>query len=213
MFTGGGTVIDGLLPFIGVVFYTPRTGSTCMARALVAGTGFEITYSDITDNLNAQCSDADYKMNPEFLEPSEAQLLTLRDKPKSYDGTIIKVQAVYRRYMGPHRYRVVVMRRDRGEIIESTDAATAKRASGPVRVAPHLDMLMDRATEELRYRTDVISVHTCRYGHEFVYNPRPFFEQLEHDGWPIDPAKASAIIDPDKYRHRCQPESLHRATP
>ena len=119
-----------------------------------------------------------------------------------HEGKLVKVLWGGLPRLVVHPYRVVFMTRHPEEIRQSYGAFFGN-VPGPVQlVVDRYDALMVDAVEMLRNRRDT-EVWTFKY-REIVKDPRPAFERLHADGWPIDAEKAAAMVDPALCRFRLE---------
>ena len=157
--------------------------------------------SDKRDLINAENSDESYKPNEEGLyEPELADVMRISWWREQY-GKVVKCIVPWLGSLPVHGYRVVFMLRDPEEIRQSFRAAaglTARPRTLPT--IEHVDEAVREGQLLVANRKDVESIVTLRYREDLLTDPRRCMDLLAENGWPIDPAKASAVID----RQRCR---------
>jgi hypothetical protein len=159
-----------------VVTMFARAGSTMLCQALEAG-GLEVVKAN-----------ARYEL--EF--PRE---LKQAGWPLMYDGKALKIPFAWIHNLIPHRYKVIAMLRNAEEIQRSYLSAFGTAIDREL-----VENRTNLALEFLRWRGDV-ELTVAQYV-DVLNQPRQFFESLAHNGWPIDPRKAAAVVDPAMYRVR-----------
>jgi len=181
-----------------------RTGTSMMMKALEAG-GMEAVYNPIRENLNKFHGDEYYQPNGGGFYELQRHEYRHRDFPLMYEGKLIKMlfKGLTRLRVLPTGYRVVFMQRDPEEILQSYDAFFQVQGGIPEQVHAVINdyyPMMNDNLARLRNRKDT-EVVTLWY-RAVVENPIGAFEYLWDSGWPIDPQKAAAIVDPTLYRFR-----------
>lgn len=186
---------------IHIVSGFPRSGTTCMMRALEAG-GMTVAYSAERDQMAANHADEHYQPNPE----SKLYEVPLKDYgnvdfPLAYQDKVIKVMlwGMDHLAVNPDGYRVVIMRRDPEEIRQSYEAFFGHPLRHPWMA--EYDARIERAAALLRNRRDVKSAHIMDYV-DLIADPATEFARLQMYHWPVDIAAAAFAINPDLYRFR-----------
>lgn len=178
----------------------PRSGTTCVMRALEAG-GLTVASSPERDQMAAAHADEHYQPNPEnkLYEIPLSEYGNV-DFPLAYDGKLIKVMlpGLDHLAVNPDGYRVVIMRRDLEEIRQSYEAFFGH----PLRASwlGEYRERIQRAQRMLHNRSDVYSTTVLNY-RDLIDNPRSTFNEL-YDLIEFDIDKAATTIDPSLYRFR-----------
>lgn len=168
-----------------------------MMQALEAG-GLETIKSERRDKFNEKHSDELYKPNPEGLyEPTMKDMRAI-GFPRWHDGKALKLVLIWLNSLAVHEYRVVFMRRNLEECRQSYEAAFGGKLS-----VDTIGQRVDEAILTLRNRKDVKSLTLLSY-RDVIREPFETFQALVSDGWPIDPNKATQIIDPELCRFRLE---------
>jgi hypothetical protein len=163
-----------------VVTMFARAGSTMLCRCLEAG-GLEVARTN------------------ERYELRFPQDQKRAGWPLMYDGQLIKVPFAWIHNLTPHRYKVVALLRDPLEI----QFSYAREFKTQI----DIELIENRtrlALDFLRWRGDV-ELSVAQYAY-IVQSPLLFFESLQATGWPINAAKAAAVVDPALYRCRIAAE-------
>lgn len=113
---------------------------------------------------------------------------------REHDGCVIKVMGFFLGLLSAHEYRVCFMRRDPEEIRQS-----ARAAFGDNVTLAQIERDTEEAQRTLCNRRDVKEVTTLWYSGDVLASPVAAFERL---GWPLNAAKAAAVVDPGQYRFR-----------
>lgn len=178
-----------------------RSGTSMMMRALEAG-GLEACYKASRDELIEKHSDEHYAPNPALyeLERSDYRDPTFPDK---YEGKLIKCLApgMFRlkaRQEPKDAYQIVFMRRDPEEIRQSFQAFFGRDNAG----VENSHETVERAHDILAMRRDVRLL--MFWYRDVVSAPLDAFQRLRLSGWPIDPNKAAAVVDPALCRYRIE---------
>ena len=108
---------------------------------------------------------------------------------------MIKVLAAWLPCMAVHEYRVVFMLRDPREVFESYK----DMLDGTPWTIEHIRQEQLEGRLWLVNRRDVLSLDVVQT-EELLRDPLLIFERLAAVGWPIDPVKASQVVDPNKRR-------------
>ena len=171
-----------------------------MMKALEAG-GLDAEYKQSRDEMKDRFADTQYDPNIGGLYELERQDYKADDFPRQYDGKLIKAlnMGVPNMAVMKDGIRVVFMRRDAEEIRQSYDAFFGKQ----LRHIDNLEPRMSNIIEQILNRKDVISFDEFWY-RDVVNFPLTHFEMLAEHGWPIDPQKCAAVVDPQYCRFRLE---------
>lgn len=171
-------------------------------QALIAG-GMDAAWSEQRDQLAERRADRHYHPNPGGLYEVALKEYGQVAFPLAYQGKLIKVMlwGLDGLAVNPEGYRVIMMRRDPEEIRQSFEAFFGKPCRHPWLV--EYETRLVRAEALIRNRLDVRSQATVDY-RSLVANPAAAFRALAAEGWPIDAAKAAAVIDPAQCRYRLE---------
>ncbi len=174
-----------------------RCGTSMMMRALEAG-GLNAAYSARRDGMNQQFGDEHYKPNPGGFYELEAEDYRVPDFPRAFEGRLVKCLfgGITRIVAG--NYRIIFMRRDFEEIRQSYEGFFSTKCG--IQDEKTFLQRMEAAIGILRQRRDV-EVWEIWY-RDVVKDPLRVFKSLKDQGWPIDPLKAAAIVDPELCRFR-----------
>lgn len=179
-----------------------RTGTSMMMRALEAG-GLEAVYAPSREDMRRKYSDSDYDPNEGGLYELEREQYQAIDFPRAYDGKLIKClnMGVVTMATMPYGIMCVFMRRDVEEIRQSYDAFFGKQLGmlDPETFQRRMDLIVER----IENRWDVTSL-TQLWFRQVVDNPMMYFRQLAEEGWPIDPVKAAAVVNPELCRYKVE---------
>ena len=169
-----------------------------MMKASEAG-GLEAVYNENRDRMNQQYGDKDYQPNGGgFYELSQRQYME-PGFPRMHQGKLIKgLHGGITRIVAGN-YRIVYMHRDAEEVRQSHEAFFGKP---PPHVGDAYYAVMANAIGILRQRRDV-QLTVLQY-RDVVDEPLKAFRLLESLGWPIDPVKAAAVVNPDLCRFRLE---------
>lgn len=184
---------------IWIVSGIPRSGTSMMMQALIAG-GMSAAFDPDRDAHVAHFEDAHYKANPcgQFEIPwSDYQSAGFA---ATYDAQLVKVFHWGLVSLPPWEYRIVCMMRDPAEIQASANALLR-----PQQIDarwPDLEQQLCNTFERLGDRDDMDLV-CCDYA-ATIQDPVLAFAQLRDRGWPLDPVRAAAVVDPAWYRFRNQ---------
>ena len=204
-----------------IVGGSQRTGTSMMMQALMAG-GLEADYDPNRDRMNDQHGDEHYKPNAGGFYELRREKYQAIGFPRAHEGKLIKVLNEGILKIAPRDpadpYRIVFMRRDPEEMRQSWQAFFGPNSTHPVLRGTMGDVddwcTMQPATKRdlraiewacveqrmndivgtLRNRVDC-DVQELWY-REVVMEPALVFDMLAEAGWPIDPEKATAVIDP-----------------
>ena len=183
-----------------IVSGMPRSGTTCMMRALEAG-GMTVASSPERDQMAAVHADEHYQPNPD----SKLYEVPLReygnvDFPLAYQDKVIKVMlwGLDSLAVNPDGYRVVIMRRDPEEIRQSYEAFFGHPLRHPWMA--DYEQRIRRAQRMLHNRSDVYSATVLNY-RDLIDNPLSTFNEL-YELMEFDIDKAAATINPNLYRFR-----------
>lgn len=183
-----------------VVTGHPRSGTSMMMQALIAG-GLDAVYSDERDKVRQARCGTEYAPNPvNLFEPNAEQIRDLRhpEKAKAYDGKLVKLIfpiAMQLPIREEDHYRVIIMRRDPEEILQSYDAFFGTR------YVPKA--LLEEDTEHnlkvLHNRRDM-DLDEVWY-RDVLRDPRMWLSYLR---LPIDIDAAAAVPDASKIRYKIE---------
>ncbi len=167
-----------------------------MMRALEAG-GLEAIARKSREDFRQKFKDDVYDPNEGGLyelDPSDAT----DEFPAQFKGKLIKVlmPGLDRISVMP-KIKMVFMRRDTEEIRQSYQAFFGKSFElDDKEFTPR----MNKAIENLANRKDVEL--TVLWYKDVIAHPEQTFSDLAASGWPIDPEKAAAVVNPELYRFR-----------
>ncbi len=173
----------------------PRSGTSMMMACLEAG-GMECVSSPQRDCLNDAHADALYRPNPHGLyEPSMAEMSD-PTFPRMHEGKAVKVVVPFLGRLAVASYRVLFMRRDAEEIRQSLEGAFGERLT-----CERIENAVSEAIKTLANRRDVDMTTEVEY-RWVLKNPQTFFRSLYLFGWPINPEKAAAAVQPELCRFK-----------
>ena len=176
-----------------------RSGTSMMMRALEAG-GLTAVFNPNRDRMKEVYGDDKYVPNPAFYELSRSEYLRY-GFPRGYEGKLIKcLWGGLPKLVVVGDYRVVFMLRDPEEIRQSYEAFFD--AEAPMEVLNNYRQVMQDSIGLLNNRKDT-AVEVFQY-RQVVKAPLPHFERLAQAGWPIDPVRAAAVVDPELCRFRLE---------
>jgi len=181
-----------------------RTGTSMLMNSLIAG-GLDAFYREGRDQMNHQWGDDHYQPNGDgFFEPQREDFQNL-EFPRMHDGKLIKCLYGGLSALAVHSYRVVFMGRNSKEVKQSIMGFFKKDylPQNQESIIRNFDAVMNRIVEMASNRKDVLSLHRFQY-REVLESPLKHFIQLEEAGWPIDPIKASGIVDPSRIRFKAE---------
>lgn len=179
-----------------------RTGTSMMMNALSAG-GLDPVTNPSRDHMNDRFGDEYYQPNPNGFYELTRQEYRQLDFPKQFDGKLIKLLYAGLHRLAVHHYRILFMKRHPEEIRQSYEAFFGIVPLQYMQVFDNYKAIMTEAVNQLHNRRDVASVHVFEY-RQVVEHPFAHFEELASDGWPIDPAKAVTVVDPDQCRFKLE---------
>ena len=174
---------------------SPRCGSSMMMRALEAG-GIENAYNPECTLLGASIMDGDIRE----LSVPEVMIGGFPD-PALYDGKVMKL------FPPPWMpltaiiegdYRIIWLQRDMNLRWESYSRQQGRGERIAAVAFTMRDLAVQTAYPFMIARPDV-SMITMAYD-AIVDNPLESFQSMASEGWPIDPKKAAAIVNPRR-RH------------
>ncbi len=169
----------------------PRSGTSFMVAAMNAG-GLPLLHCPRREAWlrEAARQASGPRSNDSYLEMSEEQkALVLRGA--AGEGHIMKLQPP-----GPSQlrdglpHRIIFMSREEGLSVKSMALHFKKKNFRAQRNGKTIDDLLN----DSRQKNGCISAHVVHFD-EVTQNPLPVFEFLRSEGWPIEPAKAAAIVD------------------
>jgi hypothetical protein len=168
-----------------------RSGSSMMMRCLIAG-GLEGVYNTELDNRIFQ---EDYDPNPHgFYENVVNELDILK-----YENKLTKFpfRALLRLPIG--NYKILLLKRDPGEIFESMLKFTPYTSWGQdMVVLEFYDEIFGHIINVLQSREDV-NLTVLNYS-DVVNNPSVAFNTLVENGWNVDVEIAASLVDDSLYR-------------
>lgn len=174
-----------------------RTGTSMMMRALEAG-GLTAAYRESRDLFRKSYADDLYDPNAGGLYELEVADYRALDFPVKYRGQLVKCLLAGKVHLAVvPRLKVVFMRRDFEEIRQSYQAFFDRDL--PAKAELVLQTIED-AVAQLHNRRDCdVNVFWYR---DVLRQPAAHFTLLHESGWPIDVAKAAAIVDEKQCRFR-----------
>jgi len=176
-----------------------RSGTSMMMQCLVAG-GLDPVYDPRREHMNETYGDEHYKPNAKgFYEPSYMEYRKF-GFPKMYDGKLMKILRGGVPTLAVADYLVILMRRDPEEIRQSYEAFFG--GSADMVILNNYEERLANSEEMIRNRRDMSL--TCLDYRSVVDDPRPAFETLHGNGWPIDVDAAAAEVDPTQCRFRLE---------
>lgn len=116
--------------------------------------------------------------------------------PVKYDGKLIKVLLFNLHWLKPGAYRIVMMRRQEKDIVASRIKSSWK--AGAQGQWSNERFAMGKA--RFRGRRDFLSVDEIWLS-DFLDDPAAALGKLALSGWPIDVAKALAVVDHTSYEY------------
>jgi len=165
-------------------------------KALRAG-GMEIDYCPIREkNMKVVLSDGTYIANEEFLEVALGEYNEI-NFPLQYDGKLITVFHWGIGKLASHKYRIVFMLREYEEINESWNRMKNDLVKIPLTKGQYYQRMSE--TLKIMHERPDIDYLIFLY-EEVVKNPLKHFEILKAKRWPIDPYKASEIVNDELHR-------------
>jgi hypothetical protein len=173
-----------------------RSGTSMMCECLEAG-GMSVVKSEARDRFGAAHGDEHYAVNPNGLYEPNPRDMQSPGWPRQHDGKALKVVFPWLNALAVHQYKAVAMLRDAEEIRQSFEGAFGK--SIPLE---RIRQASKEGLEKLNNRRDVQLICLC-YS-EVVSDPLGAFGLLGSQGWPIEPAKAAAVVKPELYRFRLE---------
>jgi hypothetical protein len=174
-----------------------RTGTSMMMKALEAG-GMNAAYRQSREVMRKRFADEEYDPNIGGLFELERKDYQEPDFPAKYDGQLIKClnMGVPRMNVMPQGIRVVFMRREFEEVRQSYMAFFGHNLE-----VKDFEDRMRRIAQQIVNRKDVASYHEFWF-RKVVEQPFDHFEILARAGWPIDPVKCVAVVDPQYCRYK-----------
>ncbi len=160
-----------------------RTGTKMMMEALEAG-GMDV-YLEVNDK---------YELTVE-------EVRTAMLNPHVADGKMYKCLAAGVLRLAAWKYKILYMQRNYDEIKESCE-----KLFGP---GKHVPPSISDYNSLMRYHAGVIDMRkdiqwTGIQYRAVLEQPLKVFELLKESGWPIDPEKAAAAVDPAKCHHHVE---------
>jgi hypothetical protein len=186
-------------PVYGVTSFH-RSGSSMMMRCLEAG-GIETLVDEALDHLWNATASPDYQPNPNGFYNKDDNTFDWPTFHRDAKGKAIKIPRQDLLIVPRGAYRLIYMVRDPEEILASMRSFTPYRSWGHMEVAVHFyDLVRAETVRRLRERGDfsVLEVHYA----DVIADPLGAFRKIRDFGFPIDPEKSAAKVDPSLYRHR-----------
>jgi hypothetical protein len=205
-----------LNPFAGtqvttyVVAGHPRTGTSMMMHALVAG-GLEAAYSKSWDEQDRNANG--YIQNPNGFYELSPEDQSHPWFPAANWGKLIKVQYPQLCGFAPGRYRVVFTMRHPREIRMSYRAMGKASAEKTLQWSreENYEPLMKRYMAAASMRVDMQLLEV--WYSEVLTDALAVFERIREFGFPIDPERAASTIDPALYRNRFESQEAESGSP
>lgn len=175
-----------------------RTGTSMMMRALEEG-GMDAVYKQSRDVMKNRHADEHYDPNIGGLYELERADYKKPDFPRKYKGKLIKAlsRGVPSMAVMKDGIKVIFMRRDKEEIRQSYNAFFGNPLNPNLNITKHLNDIKERILN----RKDIISFDELWF-RDVVNNPLLYFKHLKKVGWPIDPDKASSVVDANYLRFK-----------
>lgn len=176
-----------------------RSGSSMLMRCLETG-GLEGVYDPLANEMNSTAA-GDYIPNPNgFYQFNEEVNFNFYN---NYKGKLIKCYIRNILKLPPGNYKVILLKRNPKEIRRSMEAWTPFQSWGfDEAITYFYDEYLDLIIQELKKREDIDLV-TLNYK-DIVSQPEIEFNKLVKKGWPIDPIKASEMVDPELHRFKLE---------
>jgi hypothetical protein len=175
-----------------------RSGTSMMMHGLIKG-GIPAVYDVDKDDIRlAALKEKGYDANHHGL--FELYKSSLEERfPHDLDGEAVKISDIQwptlNGYAGSGM-NVVYMLRDMECVMQSLTAFTGRPCSENTKLRHNKQ---GEFIQLVRNRPDVANVTVMRY-EDVISNPVGCFEILKGNGFPIDPEKAAAVVDP-QYHH------------
>ncbi|NOH01919.1 MAG: sulfotransferase family protein [Chloroflexi bacterium] len=190
--------------YITVVSGLPRSGTSMMMKMLEAG-----GMSPLTDNLRA--ADAD---NPNgYYEFERVKKLPQGDSAWLADaqGKVVKIVAVFLPYLPPQfDYRIIFMQRSVREVTASQHTMLEHRGNSQQVSAEELIALFQKHLNQVDawFKTQPRVKRLDVNYNDLLRNPAPYIENIRlFLDLGLDSEKMGAIVDPNLYRQRVNPEA------
>ena len=175
-----------------------RTGTSMMMHALIAG-GLDGVYSEQRQHITDKIPEGEYNPNPNgFYECVSVNPQIM----EASDGKVIKVfgkELVGMQHVFDNGLRVVYMTRPFDDVIASLRLLGGKKPKAKPIDQDRIDKFAeDQAAivKLLNNRKDIKSLTVLSF-YDVVEYPRTHFEILAEGGWPIDPDKCAAAVNPN----------------
>lgn len=173
-----------------------RSGTSAMCHALNEG-GLECLRSDVREGFKKQHTDKFYDPNENGLWELPFPIISAGDFEE--DNKVVKVVFPWLRFLKKCD-RAVMMVREPEEIRQSYEAFTQQFIS-PAFTRMY-GQKIKHATKQLQEIGAEITV--VKYRKELLEDPLSVFTKLADAGWPIDPQKSAAIINPSLCRFKSE---------
>lgn len=175
-----------------------RSGTSMMMKCLEAG-GMDAAYNPERDEMNKKFGDENYQPNGGgFYELNGTEMQKIDNLYEHFNGKLVKMlRHSIGRLPDDGEYQIVIMKRHPKEIYYSCEAFFEQPLSKNfIRLYPQLINKIVEIAEEKKMKYRVIAYR------QLIAEPLEHFKLLADDGWPIDPEKAAAIVDPELYRFK-----------
>jgi hypothetical protein len=176
-----------------------------MMRCIALSSSLKIVFDpqlDVwTDTFHAQ----DYHPNPNGFFQSNDWDVDLPYFYDAYKGRLIKILRASLHLLPHGKYRLVFMTRNPSEIRASM-RKFGVQACGSARTHTFLyDEILGATLRQLEARGDfeILKVHYP----DVIANPEREFKRVRDFGFPIDPKKASSLVDESLYRLRLEDDA------
>ena len=180
-----------------------RSYTTMMMHCLEAG-GMEVVWDSERDDWASQNG---IEVNPDnkLREITDSTLATFWENPAQFDGKVIKILSKYGYLrLPPWEYKVIVMTRNPEEIRQSFHRVFGKPLeysdpsgeSKPLSDDLYEHILRGTLSDLANAGIDALLLS----GNTVLKKPLQVFEFLKQNGWPIEPQRAAAEVQP-QYQH------------
>jgi hypothetical protein len=174
-----------------------RSGSSMMMRCLNVG-GLDAVWDSGQDNLNIAYGQGGYIPNPNGFYALDYAEFKRPDFVAEYDGKLVKCPWQMLHTLPVHAYRLVFMLREPKEIQASMQRFTPGRVWGEEIMTWLYAETVGAILRRLNARGDY-AIRQMQYA-QVVANPLVEFGKLKAADWPIDAAKAAAMVQPELKR-------------
>lgn len=173
-----------------------------MMKALGAG-GMPVAYEPKRDELNHQFGDDEYQPNEGGFFELARETYQDRKFPLPFRGWLIKGLVGCLQRLPVANYKIVLMLRSPEEIRQSYEAFFGNKCpkiGGLDFNDDNYNAAMINHVGQLDNRKDVQL--QCFHYRQVIRDPIGVFKCMTDSGWPIDPQKASEIVDPNRCRFK-----------